>query len=132
MKTKYLLFILIYYKIQYIIKIFNLRRRVFEERTWKTGSRNPRNEKGKIPRKGEIPGVVEQILGHGKLRVRCADGITRLSRIPGKMKKRIWIREGDVVLVKPWDFQSDEKADVIWRYTRTEANWLERRGYLNL
>ncbi len=84
------------------------------------------------PRKGEIPGVVEQILGHGKLRVRCADGITRLSRIPGKMKKRIWIREGDVVLVKPWDFQSDEKADVIWRYTRTEANWLERRGYLNL
>ena len=46
----------------------------------------------------------------------------RLSRIPGKMKKRIWIREGDVVLIKPWDFQSDEKADVIWRYTRTEAN----------
>lgn len=84
------------------------------------------------PRKGEIPGVVEQILGHGKLKVRCADGKIRLSRIPGKMKKRIWIREGDVVLIKPWDFQSDEKADVIWRYTRTEANWLERRGYLNL
>ncbi len=84
------------------------------------------------PRRGEIPGVVEQILGHGKLRVRAADGKTRLSRIPGKMKKRIWIREGDVVLIKPWDFQSDEKADVIWRYTRTEANWLERRGYLKL
>ena len=86
----------------------------------------------RTPRRGEIPGVVEQIMGHGKLRVRCADGIVRLARIPGKMKKRIWIREGDVVLVKPWDFQSDEKADVIWRYTRTESNWLERRGYLNL
>lgn len=84
------------------------------------------------PRKGEIPGVVEQILGHGKLRVRSTDGKTRLSRIPGKMKKRIWIREGDVVLIKPWDFQSGEKADVIWRYTRTEANWLERKGYLKL
>ncbi len=84
------------------------------------------------PRRGEIPGVVEQILGHGKLRVRCSDGKTRLSRIPGKMKKRIWIREGDVVLIKPWEFQSDEKADVIWRYTRTEANWLERKGYLKL
>ena len=48
------------------------------------------------------------------------------------MKKRIWIREGDVVLVKPWDFQSDQKADVIWRYTRTESNWLERKGYLNM
>lgn len=31
--------------------------------------------------------MVEQILGHGKLRVRCADGKTRLTRIPGKMKK---------------------------------------------
>ncbi|MDI6644394.1 MAG: translation initiation factor eIF-1A [Methanobacteriaceae archaeon] len=86
----------------------------------------------RTPRKGEIPGVVEQILGHGKLKVRCADGHIRLGRIPGKMKKRIWIREGDVVLVKPWDFQSDEKADVIWRYTRTESNWLEKRGFLNL
>jgi len=86
----------------------------------------------RTPRRGEIPAVVEQILGHGKLRVRCTDGKLRLGRIPGKMKKRIWIREGDVVLVKPWEFQSDEKADVVWRYTRNEANWLEKRGYLTL
>lgn len=84
------------------------------------------------PRKGEIPGLVEQIMGHGKLRVRCADEKMRLCRIPGKMKKRIWIREGDVVLIKPWAFQTGEKADVVWRYTRTEANWLERRGKLKL
>ena len=68
----------------------------------------------------------------GEIKVRCADGNIRMTRIPGKMKKRIWIREGDVVLVKPWDFQSDQKADVIWRYTRTESNWLERKGYLNM
>ena len=81
----------------------------------------------RTPKKGEIPGVVEQIMGHGKIKVRCADGNIRMTRIPGKMKKRIWIREGDVVLVK-----SDEKADVIWRYTRTESNWLERKGYLKM
>ena len=90
------------------------------------------NIRVRSPRRGEIPGVVEQILGHGKLKVRCNDKQSRLCRIPGKMKKRIWIREGDVVLVKPWDFQSDEKADVIWRYTRTEANYLERRGFLKI
>ena len=28
----------------------------------------------RTPKKGEIPGVVEQIMGHGKLKVRCADG----------------------------------------------------------
>ena len=25
-----------------------------------------------------------------------------------------------------------EKADVIWRYTKTESNWLERKGYLKM
>ncbi len=94
------------------------------------GSTEPRRVR--TPRKGEIPAMVEQILGHGKLKVRSSDGKIRLARIPGKMKKRIWIREGDVVLIKPWEFQSDEKADVVWRYTRTEANWLEKRGYLTL
>jgi len=93
---------------------------------------NGENIRVRSPRKGEIPGVVEEILGHGKLKVRCNDKKIRLCRIPGKMKKRIWIRQGDVVLVKPWDFQSDEKADVIWRYTRTEANYLERRGFLKI
>ena len=73
----------------------------------------------RTPKKGEIPGAVEQIMGHGKLKVRCADGNIR-------------IREGDIILVKPWDVQSDEKADVIWRYTKTESNWLERKGYLKM
>ena len=75
----------------------------------------------RTPKKGEIPGAVEQIMGHGALKVRCADGIICM-----------WIREGDIILVKPWDFQSDEKADVIWRYTKTESNWLERKGYLKM
>ena len=110
---------------------FIRRRRVFEQRKGRD-QQSQEFRRVRSPRKGEIPGVVEQIMGHGKLKVRCADGKTRLCRIPGKMKKRIWIREGDVVLIKPWDFQSDEKADVIWRYTRTESNYLERRGFLKL
>jgi translation initiation factor 1A len=92
----------------------------------------PEFRRVRTPRKGELLGLIEQIMGHGKLKVRCADGKIRMGRIPGKMKKRIWIREGDVVLVKPWDFQSDEKSDVIWRYTKTEAGWLERKGYLKM
>jgi translation initiation factor 1A len=61
--------------------------------------------------------------------VRCVDGVTRMCRIPGKIKKRIWIREGDVVIVVPWDFQN-EKADVIWRYTQPQVDWLEKKGFL--
>lgn len=78
----------------------------------------------------EVLGNVTSMLGSNRVAVRCMDGITRMCRIRGKMKKRVWIREGDVVIVVPWDFQ-DEKADVIWRYTGPQANWLERKGFLN-
>jgi len=69
------------------------------------------------------------MLGANRLKVRCMDGKIRTARIPGKMKKRIWIREGDVVIVVPWSFQ-DEKADVVWRYTSPQVDWLQRKGYL--
>lgn len=41
----------------------------------------------------------------------------------------MWIRENDLVLVAPWDFQSD-KADIIWRYIASNAEKLEQDGYL--
>ena len=83
----------------------------------------------RIPRGKEILGIVDNMLGANRLSVRCLDGKTRLGRIPGKMKKRIWIRRGDIVIIVPWEFQ-DDKADVIWRYTSPQADWLESRGYL--
>ena len=52
---------------------------------------------------------------------------SRLGRIPGKLKKRMWIREGDLVVVEPWDFQN-EKCNILHRYTKTEASYLSRRG----
>ncbi len=52
-----------------------------------------------------------------------------MGRIPGSKKKRMWVHEGDIVIATPWSFQ-DEKADVIWKYTRPQANWLQNKGYL--
>jgi len=79
--------------------------------------------------KREILGIVESMLGSSRIRVRCLDGKTRMGRIVGKMRKRVWVREGDVVIVIPWDFQ-DEKAEVIWRYTRPQVAWLRKKGFL--
>ena len=73
--------------------------------------------------------VVEQHMGGGRLKVICEDGKTRLARIPGKIKKRKWIKIGDLLIVKPWDFQ-DEKADVIYRYTPTEVANLARKNLI--
>ncbi len=85
----------------------------------------------RLPQKSanEILGTVESLLGANKLRVRCMDGVVRLTRIPGKIKKRIWIREGDVIIIVPWSFQN-EKADIIWKYSAPQVNWLERKGFL--
>ncbi len=80
-------------------------------------------------KRGEMFGIVEKLSGASRLNVMCEDGFTRSSRIPGKMKKRMWIREGDLVIVKPWPFQN-EKADVVYRYTQTQANYLSRNRLL--
>ena len=84
----------------------------------------------RIPKEGELLGVVELMLGSDKLRVQCNDGKERIVRIPGKMRKRVWIRVSDLILIQPWKVMSDRRADVIWRYTNTQAKWLERKGYL--
>jgi len=53
----------------------------------------------KMPRQGEVLGIVEAMLGANKLRVRCQDDKMRLCRIPGKLRKSMWIKENDFVLV---------------------------------
>jgi translation initiation factor 1A len=84
----------------------------------------------RIPKEGEVLGLVELMLGSDKLRVQCDDSKERIVRIPGKLRKRVWIRVGDIILIQPWKVMTDRRADVIWRYTRTQANWLQKKGYL--
>jgi len=84
-----------------------------------------------MPRDNEVLGVVEQMFGASKMLVRCKDGKTRVIRIPKKLRrKHVWIKEGDVVIVKPWSVQGDEKGDVVWRYTRPQVNRLMNKGML--
>ena len=84
------------------------------------------------PAAGEVLGVVVKLLGFDRILVKCQDGHERLCRIRGKMKRRVWIREGDIVIVSPWDFQSDKRGDVVWRYTHAQAETLRRKGILNM
>ena len=86
----------------------------------------------KVPAGNDVIGIAKTMLGFDRLTVTCQDGHERLCRIRGKMKRRMWIRVGDIVLVSPWDFQSDERGDIIWRYKRNQADWLRRRGYMKV
>ena len=84
----------------------------------------------RVPRQPEVLGVVEQMLGGDKLKVKCDDGNERICRIPGKFRKRVWINQGDLVLVEPWKVQSHERGDIAFKYTSTQANWLKRKGFV--
>ena len=84
------------------------------------------------PQPGEILGIATKLLGYDRVQVKCMDGHIRLGRIRGKMKRRVWIRRGDVVLITPWDFQSDIRGDIVWRYTSSQADILRREGYLKI
>ncbi|VVB57089.1 Translation initiation factor 1A [uncultured archaeon] len=85
----------------------------------------------RLPREGEILGVVVGNVGGGRLQVQCKDGKERLCRIPGKIRRNIWVRQGDIVLVEPWKIEGEKRGDVIWRYNHLQADWLRNKGYIS-
>jgi translation initiation factor 1A len=82
-----------------------------------------------LPRTGEVIGTVIKGLGASNFSVLCSDDKQRLCTIPGKLKRRFWIKEGDVVIVRPWAVQPDTKGDIIWRYSILDKDILKQRGY---
>lgn len=84
----------------------------------------------RFPRGEEVLGIIEQLLGYAKMRVKCTDGHTRVCRVPGRLTRMLWLRERDIVIIKPWDFQKDTKGDVIYKYKKTQIDVLKQRGLL--
>ena len=84
----------------------------------------------KLPRDKQMFGILDQRLGGSRMRVRCLDGRTRICRIPGRLKRKLWVREGDLVLVEPWEFDGDARGDVIFKYKSTQIDFLKKRGLL--
>ena len=82
-----------------------------------------------LPRGEEVIGVIEQRLGGNKMMVNCSDGKTRNSRVPGRLKRKLWLRPGDVVIVEPWELDKN-KGDVILKYKPNQIEWLKKNGHL--
>ena len=84
----------------------------------------------RLPRGNQVFGVVDQRLGGTRMNVRCLDSKMRLCRIPGRLKRRLWVREGDTVLIEPWELGGDAKGDILYKYSRAQHQWLKKKGYL--
>jgi translation initiation factor 1A len=84
----------------------------------------------RLPRDGQVLGIVDTRLGGSRMKVVCLDGKTRVCRIPGRLKRKLWVREGDVLLIEPWDLSSEDKGDVIFKYKPTQVDFLKKKGLL--
>lgn len=73
---------------------------------------------------------VNNNLGNCRLQVDLASGGTYLAIIPGKLRKKVWINRGDVLLVGVREFQQD-KVDVLHRYNPDEVRTLISYGEIS-
>ncbi|KAK3215106.1 hypothetical protein GRF29_19g2237229 [Pseudopithomyces chartarum] len=89
------------------------------------------NEKRELTFKeeGQEYAQVLKMLGNGRLEAQCFDGTRRLGHIRGKLRKKVWINQGDIILLSLRDYQ-DEKGDVILKYSADEARSLKAYGEL--
>ena len=83
----------------------------------------------KLPRGEEVLGIIEQRLGGNKMMVNCLDGKQRNCRVPGRLKRKLWLRPNDVVLIEPWELDKN-RGDVIFKYRDNQIEWLKKNGYL--
>lgn len=76
---------------------------------------------------GQEYAQVTKMLGNGRLEALCFDGVKRLCHIRGKLRKKVWINQSDIILLGLRDYQ-DQKADVILKYMPDEARSLKAYG----
>jgi translation initiation factor 1A len=96
----------------------------------KTQLEQPTFVRVRLPRGREVLGIVKQRLGSSRLSINCFDGNTRVCRIPGRLKRSLWVREGNIVLVEPWEYDND-KGDILYKYSKSQVQWLKNKGHLD-
>ncbi len=89
----------------------------------------PKIVRARLPRGEEVLGIIEQRLGGNKMMVNCLDGKSRICRVPGRLKRKLWLRPDDVVIIEPWELDKN-KGDVIFKYRLNQIAWLKKQGYL--
>jgi len=103
------------------------------------GGKNYRKGKHSVPQKKDLvtkdadAGLeyarVEKMLGNGRVYVKCFDEVMRVGHIRGKMRRKVWIAAGDLVLCSLREFQN-KKCDIILKYLPDEVKQLKAQGHI--
>ena len=82
--------------------------------------------RARLPIAGQLLAVVGEMSGGSRFKALCEDGKTRMVRIGGRFKRRMWVRPNDLIIFKEWTIQSDKKADLVYRFLPAERFWMIR------
>ena len=83
----------------------------------------------RLPKGKEVIGTIANRHGGNKMNVSCLDGKSRNCRVPGRLKRALWLRPNDVVIIEPWELD-DTKGDVLFKFRPNQVAWLRKKGYL--
>ena len=81
----------------------------------------------RMPRPPELLGIVSQRLGGNRMEIKTTDGKIRNCRVPGRFKRKFWLRPGDFVLITPWP-DDDHKGDIVFQYQKNIVYQLKKKG----
>ena len=84
----------------------------------------------RMPRQGQLIGIVLQRLGGKRMSIKTTDNKTRNCRVPGRFSRKFWLRPGDFVIIEPWP-SDDEKGDVVYQYKKNDNFQLKKKGFLD-
>ena len=84
--------------------------------------------RARLPKRNEQFAVVREMSGGSRLLAMCADGKMRMIRIPGRLKRRMWVRPNDLIIIQKWVVQEDSRGDLKYRYLPAERMWLSRHN----
>lgn len=82
-----------------------------------------------VKEEGQEYAIVTKVLGHGHVECTCYDNVVRLGHIRGKIRRRVFICLGDIVLCGLRDYQ-DGKVDILHKYNPEEVRNLQNSGEL--
>ena len=71
--------------------------------------------------------VIDKLLGDRRVTLTLIDGTNKMGIIPGRFRKRNWMKPGNLVLVSAREFQ-DSKLDIIHKYNDEEKKKLKGYG----
>lgn len=84
----------------------------------------------RFPKEGQLIGLIDQRVGGSRMLIKCNDGKTRNCKVPGRLRRGMWLREGDYVIVEPWEFDNS-KGSVLFKYVPNAVTKLKEKGLLD-